>query len=154
MLLAGGVCFGTWPGRASVGIEIRTVPGMDRDEVRAAVADLVARTVGDQATATVRYVDGSLGWMPATELDPGHPVVVAANEAVADVLGHRLPLGAYPGGTDAAYFMGERGIATVVSLGPGWLSVAHGANEKVGVSQLYDAENIYARLIERYLAQP
>jgi acetylornithine deacetylase/succinyl-diaminopimelate desuccinylase-like protein len=154
MLVSGGVCFGVWPGHAVVSMEIRTVPGMDRDATRAAVQRLVDRTVQGQATATVRYAEGSMGWMPATELDPSHPLVAAANGAALDVLGRELPLAAYPGGTDAAYFMGEAGIPTVVSLGPGWLSVAHGANEKVGVSQLHEATEIYSALIDSYLAAP
>lgn len=152
MMIDGGVCFGVWPGRARVGIEIRTVPGMDRDETRAAIADLVATTVGDQAEVSIEYEPGSMGWMPATELDPAHPVVAAAQTAARAVLGRELPISAYPGGTDAAYFMGEAGIPTVVSLGPGWLSVAHGANEKVGVSQLVDAERLYRELIRTFVA--
>lgn len=150
MLISGGVCFGVWPGRCTVGVEIRTVPGMMRDEVRAAVADLVERTVGGQGRATIRYAEGSLGWMPATEIDPEHPAVTAASAAARAVLGRRLPFAAYPGGTDAAYFMGEAAIPTVVSLGPGWLSVAHGANEKVGVDQLDDATRLYEHLLREY----
>lgn len=154
MMINGGVCFGVWPGRCTVGIEIRTVPGMDREAVSRAIDELVQRTVAGQATAVVRYAEGSLGWMPATEVDPAHPVVIAANRAAEAVLGSPLPFAAYPGGTDAAYFMGEAGIPTVVSLGPGWLSVAHGANEKVGVSQLEQAVDLYSWLISDYLQPP
>lgn len=152
MMIDGGVCFGVWPGRARVGIEIRTVPGMDRDETRAAIAGLVDATVGDQAEVAIAYEPGSMGWMPATELDPAHPVVAAAQRAAVAVLGHELPVAAYPGGTDAAYFMGEAGIPTVVSLGPGWLSVAHGANERIGVTQLADAQRLYTELIRTFVA--
>lgn len=150
MMLEGGVCFGVWPGRAEVSVEIRTVPGMDRAEVSAAVEQLVAQTVEGQAAATVKYESGSLGWMPATEIDPGHPLVESAHQAVVEVLGYDIPDAAYPGGTDAGYFMGEHGIPTIVSLGPGWLSVAHGANEKVGVEQLGQAQQLYRTLIRRY----
>lgn len=150
MMIQGGVCFGVWPGRAEVAIEIRTVPGMDRTEVMAAVEQTVAHVVGDQASATIRYEPGSLGWMPATEIDPQHPLVRAAHQAATEVLGHDIPDAAYPGGTDAGYFMGEHEVPTVVSLGPGWLSVAHGANERVGVDQLYQAQRLYRVLIRRY----
>lgn len=150
MMIQGGVCFGVWPGRAEVAVEIRTVPGMERHEVASAVEQTVSHAVGDQATATVRYEEGSLGWMPATEIDPEHPLVAAAHRAATEVLGHDIPDSAYPGGTDAGYFMGEHGIPTVVSLGPGWLSVAHGANEKVGVNQLDEALHLYRALIRQY----
>lgn len=154
MMISGGVCFGVWPGRCIVSIEIRTVPGMEKDDVSASIADLVKRTVAGQASASVRYHDGSMGWMPATEINPAHPIVGAANRAARSVLGAELPYAAYPGGTDAAYFMGEAGIPTVASLGPGWLSLAHGANEKVGVSQLHQATDMYERLIAEYLSTP
>ena len=153
MMVSGGVCFGVWPGRCTVGIEIRTVPGMDRDRVRAAIEQLVQRTVGDEATATITYEPGSMGWMPATEIDPDHPVVRIASAAAESVLGRALPFAPYPGGTDAAYFMGEAGVPTIVSLGPGWLSVAHGANEKVGVSQLHQAVDLYEHLARNYPAE-
>ncbi|MCC9198526.1 M20/M25/M40 family metallo-hydrolase (plasmid) [Arthrobacter sp. zg-Y820] len=150
MMIEGGVCFGVWPGHCVVSAEIRTVPGMERDQVREAIEDLVQQTVEGQGTAVVRYHEGSMGWMPATEIDPAHPIVDAAQQAAASVLGRPLPIAAYPGGTDAAYFMGEAGIPTVVSLGPGWLSVAHGANEKVGVAQLYQATDLYEQLMSEY----
>jgi acetylornithine deacetylase/succinyl-diaminopimelate desuccinylase-like protein len=127
---------------------------MERDVVRAAIDELVQRTVAGQGSATVHYAEGSLGWMPATEIDPAHPIVSAANRAAETVLGTPLPFAAYPGGTDAAYFMGEAGIPTVVSLGPGWLSVAHGANEKVGVSQLGQAIDIYGNVMKGFLRVP
>lgn len=154
MMINGGVCFGVWPGRCTVGMEIRTVPGMVRDSVDRAITELVAATVGDDARTTIRYADGSLGWMPATELDPQHPMVAAAQRAALSVLDRDLEPAAYPGGTDAAYFMGEAEVPTIVSLGPGWLSVAHGANEKVGVSQLDQATQLYSRLINEFLVQP
>lgn len=151
ILVQGGVCFGTWPGLCTIGVELRLVPGMDRDEVRTAIRHLVDTTL-DGAEADIRYREGSLGWMPAVGLDPAHPLVAAAQDAAAGVLGAALPMAAYPGGTDASYFMGTAGVPTITSLGPGWLSVAHGPNEKVGVSQLHQAVDLYAELARIYLA--
>lgn len=152
MLVRGGVCFGTWPGECTFGGEIRLVPGMDATQVREAIERTVAEAVGDQATFEIRYADGSLGWMPAVELDPSALVVEAAQTAAQAVLGRRLPIGAYPGGTDATYFMRDAGIPTVTSLGPGWLSVAHGPNEKVAVDDLSLALNLYERLMQEFLS--
>ncbi|WP_194288485.1 M20 family metallopeptidase [Ornithinicoccus halotolerans] len=154
MLIDGGVAFGTWPGHCTVGVELRLVPGMDREVVRAEIQQLVDHTLGEGARAEVRYRSGSLGWMPAVGLDPVEPVVAASQRAAATVLGHELGVGAYPGGTDATYFMADAGIPTVTSLGPGWLSVAHGPNEKVGVSQLYQAVDLYEALATEYTGQP
>jgi succinyl-diaminopimelate desuccinylase len=152
MLIEGGVCFGTWPGRCTVGVEIRLIPGMRRDSVRSAIQRLVDETVGEAASATIRYCDGSLGWMPAVGLDPDAPIVAAAQRAARRVLGHAPPVAAYPGGTDATYFMETAGVPTIASLGPGWLSVAHGPNEHVGVDQLHQAVELYAALAEDFLA--
>lgn len=152
MLVDGGVCFGTWPGECTVGCEIRLVPGMDATQVRKAIEHTVADAVGDQGTFDIRYAEGSLGWMPAAELDPASRVVEAAQAACRTVLGRTLPVGAYPGGTDATYFMNNAGIPTVTSLGPGWLSVAHGPNESVGVADLSTAVDLYERLMAEFLS--
>lgn len=151
MLARGGVAFGTWPGECTIGCEIRLVPGMDRAQVQAAVESTIAEVVGDAGQLQIRYVDGSMGWMPAVELDPVSTVVTAAQAACRKVLGRELPLRAYPGGTDATYFMGEAGIPTISSLGPGWLSVAHGANEKVAVADLHTAVDLYEQLMTEFL---
>jgi acetylornithine deacetylase/succinyl-diaminopimelate desuccinylase-like protein len=154
MLIHGGVSFGTWPGWCSVGCEIRLVPGMDREQVRGEVERFVHETIGESAQATVRWRDGSQGWMPAVALPPDAAIVRAAQLAASRAIGHELPIGAYPGGTDATYFLGEAGIPTIASLGPGWLSGAHGANECVGVSQLHTAVNLYGLLARAFLTEP
>jgi succinyl-diaminopimelate desuccinylase len=146
MLISGGVSFGTWPGRCTVGIELRLAPGMSRERVRAAIAELVRNTVGD---AAIRYRPGSQGWMPAVTLAPDQPVVDAARRATARVFGAPLPLAAYPGATDATYFIAA-GVPAVTSLGPGWLSVAHGPNECVGVTQLHQGAALYSALAEEF----
>lgn len=150
ILIEGGVCMGTWPGVCTIGCEIRLVPGMDRDEVRSGVEAVITAAAGEQATVQIRYRDGSLGWMPATALDPESPVVQAAQRAAARILGAPLPIAAYPGGTDATYFM-QAGIPAITSLGPGWLTVAHGPDECVGIDQLTTAVDLYTALSTEYL---
>jgi succinyl-diaminopimelate desuccinylase len=62
-----------------------------------------------------------------------------------------LPYAAYPGGTDATFFISMAGIPTITSLGPGWLSVAHGPNECVGLDQLEQAIASYKTIARRFL---
>lgn len=152
ILIEGGVCTGTWPGACTVCCEIRLVPGMDRDQVRCALGQAVTAAVGDQGTAQIRYREGSLGWMPATALDPEAAVVQAAQRAATEVLGGPLPVTAYPGGTDATYFM-QAGIPAITSLGPGWLSVAHGPDECIGIDQLTTAVDLYTALTIEFLTR-
>ncbi len=146
IFVRGGVSWGTWPGSCRVGIEIRLVPGMDRDQVRAEVDAFVRASLPAEAGYSVRYVPSGQGWMPAVELSPESPIAVAARHAAESVLGREVPVAAFPGGTDATYFLGTAGLPTVTSLGPGWISVAHGADERVGVGQLAEAADIYERL--------
>lgn len=147
----GGVAFGVWPGRCTVSLEVRTVPGMERGEVTSAIDEVVHRAVAGEADVVVRYVDGPLGWTSAVELDPADPLATAALRAGVRVLGRELAVTAYPGGTDATHFTAEAGVPAVSSLGPGWLSVAHGANEVVGVAQLHEAVDLYGAVVEEYL---
>jgi len=151
MTIRGGVAFGTWPGECTIGCEIRLVPGMDRAAVQAAVEQTVLAAAGPTASVEIAYLDESMGWMPAVELDPTSAVVTAAQSACREVLGRELPIGAFPGGTDATYFMGEAGIPTISSLGPGWLTVAHGPNENVAVADLDTAVDLYQHLMAEFL---
>jgi succinyl-diaminopimelate desuccinylase len=148
--VSGGVAFGTSPGECTVGIEIRLVPGMSRQTVREAIRATVAEAVGDHGSFEIRFKEGSLGWMPAVELDPASAVVGAVQGAAHRVLGGELPVYSYPGGTDASYFMGRAKVPTVSSLGPGLLSVAHGPNEYVPVADLYTAVDLYTDLFHNF----
>lgn len=147
---SGGVSWGTWPGSCRIGVEIRLVPGMDRETLQAEVDAFVRAHLPRGSEYRIHYVPSGQGWMPAVELAPDAPVALAALKAAEDVLGRRLPVGAFPGGTDATYFLGTAGIPTVTSLGPGWISVAHGANECVAVPQLMEAADLYERMAAHF----
>lgn len=149
--IGGGVFYGVHPGDATVSTDIRLVPGMDRDVLDRELRALLAGVVPDDVAWELRYADGSLGWMDAAEIAPDHPVVAAARKACVDVLGGEPPLAAYPGGTDATHFGNLGATPAVAALGPGWLSVAHGPNECVGVGQLDQAERLYERLAHAYI---
>ncbi|MCR2800223.1 M20/M25/M40 family metallo-hydrolase [Microbacterium sp. zg-Y818] len=150
MFISGGVSFGTWPGQCRVSMEVRLVPGMSQQTLHSEVDALVRATLPADVDYRISYLGSGQGWMPAVELSPKTVVARAAQLATKSVLGRSVPFAAFPGGTDATYFMGQGGIPTIASLGPGWISVAHGANEKVGVSQLYQAHRLYGTLVETY----
>lgn len=153
MLIEGGVTFGTWPGHCRLGVEIRLAPGMDERLVKQEIQALVDSVIGSSAQVDIQYRSGSLGWMPGIELDPNHDIVQSSQRAASRTLGLNLEPRGYPGGTDAAYFMGDGKIPTVSSLGPGWLSVAHGPNECVGVDQLHQSVDLYETLADDYLTE-
>src|SRR5690606_27264305 len=129
--IGGGVFFGVHPGHATVDCEVRLVPGMRRDELVADVRAALAAAMPADVRWDVRLRPDQLGWLPASEIAADHPLVRAAGDAAAQVLGRKLPLGVYPGGTDASAFSLGAGVPSIASLGPGWLSVAHAPNEHV-----------------------
>jgi len=139
------------PGHATVDCEVRLVPGMRRDELVADVRAALAAAMPADVRWDVRLRPDQLGWLPASEIAADHPLVRAAGDAAAQVLGRKLPLGVYPGGTDASAFSQGAGVPSIASLGPGWLSVAHAPNEHVGRSQVRDAAEIYRRIATAFL---
>lgn len=148
----GGVSYGTWPGLCRLGMEVRLVPGMSRHTLDREIRALLDHVVGHSAEWSLRYKENAQGWMPAVEISPQDRLALAAQKATETVFGHELPFAAFPGGTDATYFIGDAGIPSIASLGPGWISVAHGPNEKVGVSQLHDTVDLYLHTISSYFS--
>jgi acetylornithine deacetylase/succinyl-diaminopimelate desuccinylase-like protein len=147
-----GVFYGVYPGSAEFACDLRTLPGMDREQV---VADLEAFLA--DARAQDPELDAELEldvWVPPTELDPDHPVVAALQAASRRVLGAAPPLGAFPGVTDAAHFQLTAGIPTVAAFGPGLLPRAHSPNERLDVAGAAKASRIYALAALRYLSEP
>ena len=147
--VAGGVTFGTCSGLASFGVDIRFPPGVGRTEVAAAVERLLARLrqedPGLRIAWTFAAAPGDV--MPPTEVRPDHPIVHAAAEAAAAVLGSTPPLGCFPGATEAMIYQGRGGIPTLPALGPGCLPVCHAPNERVRVDAIVEAASIYALML-------
>lgn len=141
----GGYGYGVLPGNAEFWSDVRTVPGMTfeqfDEDVRAALARVEPEILG--ATYELDY-PGNLRWIPATEVPPDHPTVVASLRAAERVLGAPPPLGAFPGASDAFAFQDVGGIPTVAAFGPGQLPLAHGPNEWVSVTSLKQAAKMYA----------
>lgn len=154
VLVEGGVYFGVVPGAAEFACDLRTLPGMTAEQVRAAIdAWLDERRAADpDLDVEVAYEDG-LEWIPAAEIPADHPLVDAAASAAADVLGTSPPLSVFPGTCDAPWFAGA-GIPTIPSFGPGVLTCAHGPNERVSVESLHQAARIYAHTAARYCGLP
>lgn len=150
----GGVGYGVCPGVAEFQSDIRTLPGMSREtleaDLRRCLASLQQKDSGLQVE--LEFEASPMDWTPPTEVSVNHPLVESLLTASEQVLGWRPQLSAFPGGTDAAKFQGVAGIPTIPSFGPGWLSLAHGPNECVGVESLVQAAKIYALAAQSYLS--
>jgi acetylornithine deacetylase len=152
----GGVGYGVCPGLAVFHSDIRTLPAMTQRQVEADLGQCLdaLRRDDPQLGIELEFEPLPLGWIAPTEVAADHPLVQALLEASECVLGWRPGLSAFPGGTDAAKFQGLAGIPTIPSFGPGWLKLAHGPNECVGVQAIVQAAQMYARAAEMYLRDP
>lgn len=135
------------PARATVCVDIRTVPDLDHETVVAVVTKLAeASATEDRVTAEVTVVDDR----PAVEIDVGHPVVVALAAAHEAVTGEPARYGGVPGATDGTILTRDAGIPTVV-YGPGGKWIAHQADEYVEVADIVRCAHVYAEAADRYL---
>jgi acetylornithine deacetylase/succinyl-diaminopimelate desuccinylase-like protein len=144
VLVEGGVFFGVVPGHAEFACDLRTLPGMSEEDVHAALEHWLERrrAADPKLDAEIAYEPG-LSWIPASEIARDHPLVHAAQDAAAHVLGAAPPLSVFPGACDAPWFAGA-GIPTIPSFGPGVLTCCHGPNEHVELDRVQEAARIYA----------
>jgi|APGre2960657423_1045063.scaffolds.fasta_scaffold02904_3 acetylornithine deacetylase/succinyl-diaminopimelate desuccinylase-like protein len=148
--VSGGITYGVHPGESKFKCDIRLIPGMTKENLENDLKIAIDSSLPADLTWQIKWEDG-FGWMDAVQIPDSHPLVLASQEAVQKILGRQIPLGTYPGGTDASHFYKIANIPTVASLGPGWLSVAHAPNECVGLSQVTEAKNMYVLIANNFL---
>ena len=149
VMATAGVFYGVYPGDAEFACDIRTMPGMSREHVEEDIARFLRDAAADDAELDAE-LDFEI-WVPATEIDDGHPVVTALREASRVVLGDERPIGVFPGATDAPFFQLTAGIPTVAAFGPGFLPRAHAPNESAPVAGILQAAELYAVAASRFL---
>lgn len=135
------------PARATVCVDIRTVPGIDHATLIAVVM-LLAESAAEEdgVTAEVTVVDDR----PAVEIDANAPVVAALAAAHEAVCGAPAQYGGVPGATDGTILTRDAKIPTVV-YGPGGKWIAHQADEYVEVADIIRCAHVYAEAADRYL---
>ena len=108
----GGVGYGVLPGRVAVDTEVRLLPGMERAAVTSAFERTLRAVAGRTGAALELAFDAPPNdWLPATLVEPQHPLAAAAEQACAAVLGHVPAPAVFPGTTDATWFAELQGIA-------------------------------------------
>jgi len=146
-----GVYYGVYPGSAEFACDIRTLPGMTRDQMVQDLEKFLKRAMKDEPQLKAELVFEA--WVPATEISPEEPVVQCLQTAAHTVLGNTPRLEAFPGATDAPQFQLTAGIPTVAAFGPGLLPLAHSPNESLKIKSILQAAKIYALAAWRYLQQ-
>ena len=147
-----GVFYGVYPGNAEFACDIRTLPGMEEQQL----IDDIERFLSDAMSADPD-LRAELVWemmAPATEISPDEPIVGILQAAAGEVLGREPRLDAFPGATDAPHFQLTAGIPCVAAFGPGMLPRAHSPNEYMAAEGAAQAARIYALAAIRYLGAP
>jgi len=133
------------PATASVFIDIRTIPGVDHQDIAARVAALAAR---DGITADVT----TLVDRPPVDVPVTDPVVAALAAAHRDVTGEEPVYGGVPGSTDGTVLTHWGGVPSVV-YGPGGKWIAHQADEYVEVDEIVRCTRVFAEAARRFLTR-
>jgi succinyl-diaminopimelate desuccinylase len=135
------------PARATVAVDVRTIPGVDHSALVARVRELAAEAgAPDGVTSELAVVDDR----PCVEIATDHPLVTALAAAHEAVLGEPARYGGVPGATDGTILTRDAGIPTVV-YGPGGKWIAHQADEFVEVADIVRCAHVYAAAADRFL---
>jgi acetylornithine deacetylase/succinyl-diaminopimelate desuccinylase-like protein len=155
VLVRCGDAWGINPGVAEFGVDVRTVPGMTRDDVARGFDEALARIRRSRPEIEVdwRFHDAPWDWIAPTYVAPDSAIMRAAAAAATDILGTAPPPSLYPATTDASAFATVAGIPTIAALGPGCIGRAHRADEYVSIKSVIDAARLYVRLALRYLEE-
>ena len=148
-MVAGGSAPNVVPDRCEVEIDRRIVPGEnDRDAVLAPFHLLVDDLVAEQQDTSIEITLRE--WTEAAETTGDSAIAAIVRDAIAADTGAPPPFVGFTGITDARFYINDAKIPTVIA-GPGSLSVAHTADESIGVEEMVSAALSYARMFVGYL---
>ena len=148
-LVTGGSAPNVVPDRCEVEIDRRIVPGEeDPEEVLAPFRRLVEDLVAERPET---HIEISLkDWTEAAETTGDSAIASSIGDAIAAETGSPPPFVGFTGITDARFYINDAKIPTVIA-GPGSLSLAHTANESIGVDEMVAAARAYARTFVGFL---
>lgn len=138
--LHGGINVNSVPDHAEIGVDIRTIPGMDNDGVLQQIGGLL----GDQAQITP-MVDVSSLWT-----DPNLPWVQDVYALAAPVLGEKPRPRTVAFFTDGPPLHAAYRRAPTIILGPGDPTIAHQTNEYCRVQDIDNATRLYQQIAEQW----
>lgn len=148
-LVTGGSAPNVVPDRCEVEIDRRIVPGEeDPEEVLAPFRRLVENLVAERPDTRIEI--SLKDWTEAAETTGDSAIASLVRDAVAAETGSPPPFVGFTGITDARFYINDAHIPTVIA-GPGSLSLAHTANESIGVEEMVVAARAYARIFVGFL---
>ncbi len=148
-LFNGGEFESMVPASASALVDIRLLPGQDRNAVLADVETVLDEEMKQRPGFKVKtHVKNSF---PGVALPINHPLVSIAVDVTKEATGRKWrAVGAGPG--NEGYMLIEAGIPTLCGFGPKGGN-AHAADEWVETTSLSNTVAMYAAIVQRYLGQ-
>lgn len=143
----GGDQLNSVPASASVFAKIRTIPEEPNDDIVAHLKRIVAKN-NQESTADLSLK--LLGNKTPVESDPNDRFIQLLKQFGEQELQQTLPLGGYPGGTDASEFVKANPEITVAVFGPGNMT-AHQVDEFVELENFERFIDIYKQTARSYL---
>ena len=137
-------------GETQVTIDIRTIPGQDHADLRAAL-DAAAgrlRAADPRVEITLQLIEDR----PWTETPATAPIVGAVERAIRTVGGREPRYGGVPGSTDGTFLHATAAIP-IVTIGPGKRDIPHQTDEYVSIDELTEAARVYAAAIVYFLGE-
>jgi len=136
----GGDAANRIPARCRLDIDLRFLPGMEIEPLRAELRDRVKKAL-EGSDCELRFADLFAG-TPAFETAAESRIVTACE----GLSGHRVA--AVDFGTEGAFY-NAMGMETVI-LGPGDIADAHQPNEFLGMERIAPMQNILHGLVEKF----
>jgi succinyl-diaminopimelate desuccinylase len=135
------------PERGLLTFDIRTIPGIDHNEL---VARIQERADGITADTGVEFTLSRPVDRPAADTPLDDPVVQAVAEAHTAVTGEDPVYGGVPGTTDGTILWRDAGLPVVV-YGPGGKWIAHQKDEFVEIDDLVTSTEVFIEAALRFL---
>ena len=132
------------PDLATVEVDIRTIPGVDHEQVREGLRSYL----GDDVDGVEPFVDLNSVWT-----DPEHPWMQRVFDLTTPFIGHRPEVAALPFFTDAAVLQPAFGGVPTVILGPGDTHMAHQTDEYCDVARIPVAVDMFKAIARDWYAR-
>jgi acetylornithine deacetylase/succinyl-diaminopimelate desuccinylase len=145
--IRGGTARNVVPARCEISLDRRLLPRENAAEARAEIEAAVRAACPRGAEVRQSLV------ADAAATDPGDAIVRLASETVARLRGSPERTSGFGACCDMRLFRNLGGMPVVI-LGPGSLSQAHRADERVPESEVRLAARIYEETAERWLDRP
>jgi succinyl-diaminopimelate desuccinylase len=143
----GGQKVNVIPDTCTAMMDIRTVPGMSREQVIRDIEEHAVACGIDAAAITVQVAS----WGEPGETDEGARIVGVCSDAFQEEFGYAPKVRSMQAYTDGGWLSNIAGIPTVMAFGPGMVAGCHTVDEHVVIDELERYTRIYRSVIDRFL---